>query len=79
MLGEPLIHFIFFLLTLLNRQGVQDQPLTCPADREGLDPDRVNVCCHRFIQERIKDKRVNSPYRPQGYFNNARLFLSSYF
>ncbi|KAL9954671.1 hypothetical protein ACROYT_G042236 [Oculina patagonica] len=26
-----------------RRQGVQDQPLTCPADREGLDRDRVNV------------------------------------
>jgi len=32
--------FILFLLRLFNRQGVQDQPLTCPAEREGLEQDR---------------------------------------
>ena len=56
--GKPLIHLI--LLTLFNRQGVQDQPLTCPADREGLDRDRVNVSGHKFIQERIKDRSIKS-------------------
>ena len=25
-----------------HRQGAQGQPLTCPADREDLDRDRVN-------------------------------------
>ena len=29
-------------LTPKNRQEAQNQPYTCPADREGLDRDRVN-------------------------------------
>ena len=38
-------NYVLMLLTFLfyfNRQGIGDHPLTCPADREGLDRDRVN-------------------------------------
>lgn len=50
------------MLTLFNRQGVQDQPLTCPADEEGLDRDRVNDYGHKLIQERKTDRSVKSLY-----------------
>ena len=33
-------HFLF--VNCFFRQGFQDQPSSCPADREDLDRDRVN-------------------------------------
>ena len=32
----------FIVVFLIIRQEAQEQPTTCPADREGLDRDRVN-------------------------------------